>query len=185
MMILNDIFYYINEYALTAFFIAFATGILSYVVNGRKNQEKFNKSDYAKHIIMLMLSMGYAYMVVAITFLSRESDTIRYINLKLFSSVYANRTIIKYMVENILLFIPYGIIYGIEHGEYRSFNISFIMKRAVLTSIVIELCQYITARGRTEIDDIVTNTIGAIIGWECIRLIAYIVKRKNEYKVKC
>lgn len=185
MMILNDIFYYINKYALTAFFMAFFTGVLSYTVNGVKNKEDFSKSDYAKHIIMLMLSVGYAYMVVAITFISRESDTIRYVNLKLFSSIYANRTIIKYMVENILLFIPYGIIYGIEHGEYRNFNITFIMKRAILTSIVIELCQYIAARGRTEIDDILTNTTGAIIGWECIRLIIYILKRKNVYKVKC
>lgn len=177
-MIINDIFYYLEKYALSAFVIAAFAGIFSHFFASQKNKD-MSKFDYIKHMVMLMISVGYAYMIVGITLLSRETDTIRYINLKLFSSIYANRTIIKYFVENILMFIPYGIIYGIEHGENHDFNTAFIINRAVFTSIVIEACQYITARGRTEADDILTNTIGAVIGWQIVRLTVFILKRKE------
>lgn len=185
MMIIKDILYYIEEYAVSAFVIALFTGIFSYLLNSQKNVKETDRVGYIKHIIMLMISVGYAYMVVGITFLSRETDSIRYVNMRIFSWFYTNRTIMKYMVENIIMFIPYGIIYGIEHGQDKDFDVGFVIKRAVFTSIVIEICQYMTARGWSEADDVLTNTIGAIIGWEIVRLMIYVLKRKDRYDIKC
>lgn len=36
---------------------------------------------------------------------------------------------------------------------------------AMVSSALIELTQYISARGLSEVDDIISNTVGAIIGY--------------------
>lgn len=68
-----------------------------------------------------------------------------------------------YVIENILLFIPFGIMFPMI-GKKVS-NIFICIIAAALFSIIIETVQYITARGFCQLDDIVMNTLGALIGW--------------------
>lgn len=58
------------------------------------------------------------------------------------------------IIQNILLFIPLGFLIGGKRGIISG----------VLLSIGIELTQYIAVLGYCELDDVLNNTIGAVIG---------------------
>ena len=58
------------------------------------------------------------------------------------------------IIQNILLFIPFGFLIGGKRGIIAG----------VLLSIGIELTQYIAVLGYCELDDVLNNTIGAAIG---------------------
>ncbi|WP_222860257.1 MULTISPECIES: VanZ family protein [Bacillus] len=79
------------------------------------------------------------------------------------------------LVANIGLFIPYGVAFLLLKStqEYS------IVKRTIipiLSIIVIELLQFISRRGSLDIDDVILNVIGAIIGYRITPLIRRVVK---------
>ena len=61
------------------------------------------------------------------------------------------------IMQNILLFLPYGSLLK-ANGFKRPILI------AALTSLAVELIQYITALGLCELDDLINNTLGAALG---------------------
>ena len=73
------------------------------------------------------------------------------------------------IIANVLLFIPFGVV-GTSIWKWKS--VFF----ATGLSCIIELIQLISRRGLFEFDDIIHNTIGAVIG--CL-LYMFIHKRKG------
>ena len=72
------------------------------------------------------------------------------------------------VVENVLLFIPYGILGPWAIERLRRFW-SCVLLGAV-TSLIIETLQLVTERGYFQIDDILTNTLGTAVGFLVWRL---------------
>jgi glycopeptide antibiotics resistance protein len=70
------------------------------------------------------------------------------------------RAIINSLLLNVLLFVPFGFfLYLLTRKEF------FTTIMACITSILIEVMQYVLPIGRvTNIDDVILNTIGGIIG---------------------
>ena len=83
--------------------------------------------------------------------------------------------------ENVLLFIPFGILVPLMgHFFKRWWNLTLL---AFISSMLIELTQLITARGYFEVDDIVLNTLGALLGYMAFSVCyhSYIdIKKKTE-----
>ncbi|MBD5507816.1 MAG: VanZ family protein [Lachnospiraceae bacterium] len=73
----------------------------------------------------------------------------------------------KNTILNIILFVPLGFLVPVIWKNYRSLKTMFFMGFAL--SVSIELLQIFTFR-LTDIDDLITNTAGAVIGY-------YIAKR--------
>lgn len=102
-------------------------------------------------------------VIVYITLLSRDSSFIHTYKL---IPLYSYREVVKGSFEafrtvflNVGLFIPFGyFLFSAGRRKSRSIIISFIF------SVGIELLQYLTGRGLCEVDDVISNTIGAIIG---------------------
>lgn len=66
---------------------------------------------------------------------------------------------------NVLLFIPIGILYCLSHEDKKP--IGAILFSCVM-SVSIEIIQYVGRKGVCEIDDVLHNTIGGILGyWLC------------------
>lgn len=76
---------------------------------------------------------------------------------------------------NVLLFIPFGFLLPCVNRNFRSSMA--IVASGFLFSGFIETMQYITGRGLTEVDDIITNTTGAAVG-AFIYWAAVVVKEK-------
>ena len=108
---------------------------------------------------------GYLFLILAETVLIRKSGELRYEWVPFWSWMYvfekwplthSRIAILKQILLNIAMFIPIGFLLG--HKGWKSVGISAGI------SLIIELCQLISRRGLFEFDDIVHNTLGAVVG---------------------
>ncbi len=79
------------------------------------------------------------------------------------------------VVENLLIFIPFGLylgMWGIKLG--KSVLTGFIF------SLTMEVCQYILTLGGSDITDIITNTLGTLIGATLYLILSLIFKNKAK-----
>lgn len=70
---------------------------------------------------------------------------------------------------NILLFVPLGILLPMQYKPYQSFWLTALT--GFICSVGIETMQYITGRGLTEVDDVIHNTLGAVIGFAIYKIL--------------
>lgn len=105
----------------------------------------------------------YSAVMLAITFLSRESGSrTGGMDLRLFSTWGINSRNNAFVIENVLLFIPYG--FFCSWNFTRRKKLFWCTLLGAATSLGIETMQLLTGRGYFQIDDIVTNTLGAFAG---------------------
>ena len=107
----------------------------------------------------------YVAVLLVITYFSRESGTRGGLDLELFSTWGINKRNNAYVVENVLLFIPYGFVLAWADARQRNFFRNLFT--GALTSLAIECMQLVTGRGFFQIDDILTNILGTILGFLC------------------
>jgi glycopeptide antibiotics resistance protein len=117
-----------------------------------------------KRTFLLIMFSVYIYFVAVITLLSRVDNPMRHVmTLTPFATIHNNYLSQKWAIENIILFIPYGFFLRLIFGEKIRFGeLAYV---AAISSLVIESTQLITGRGNFEVDDIMTNTFGAVIGY--------------------
>jgi len=83
------------------------------------------------------------------------------------------------ILGNIVVFIPYGIYLGVIKKR-KGFMISFVIVAA--TSLFIEITQFIFGLGACDIDDVILNTIGGIIGIIGYKLLRRVLKEESRTK---
>ncbi len=111
----------------------------------------------------------YIVILLCITVLSRESGSSKGIDLELFATWGINTRNNAYVIENILLFVPFGILCAwVIPLAGRLLGCASM---GLMVSLGIECLQLITGRGYFQIDDILTNTLGAIAGYLLYRCV--------------
>lgn len=138
----------------------FAVVVLSWINKGRRKQSKDALSLPAVSCLVM-----YVAILLVITYFSRESGSRAGIDLELFSTWGINRRNNAYVVENVLLFIPYGFVLAWADARQRRFLLNLLT--GAMTSLAIECMQLVTGRGYFQIDDILTNILGTILGFLC------------------
>lgn len=68
------------------------------------------------------------------------------------------------MLMNVFLFMPYGLSLPFALPSSISPPILWTVASAILFSLLIEMAQYCFLLGRAEVDDIIMNTLGTLIG---------------------
>lgn len=86
----------------------------------------------------------------------------------------------KQIFLNVLLFVPFGVLLPMVSGYFKNPIVTVIT--GCVFSGTIEIMQYITGRGLTEVDDVITNTIGAVVE-NIIHWIAITVKDQLVQKI--
>ena len=121
--------------------------------------------------IFALLGIYFSYLI-SLTLSGREAGSRSgYINLRLFSTLGSKDNLKLTGVENILLMIPFGILVPMLWKVYRRWwNLGLL---AFITSTSIELSQLMTQRGYFELDDILLNTSGAMVGYVAFALFYY------------
>lgn len=126
------------------------------------NRWRRNSGKEPLATLPFLLFWVYFAFVLVLTLLSRESGSAdKPIDLELFSTLKINKRNHAYAVENILLFLPFGLFGAWSSSKKRIFAITFW---GGLFSLTIETLQLITARGFFQLDDILTNMLGAFLG---------------------
>ncbi|OON99389.1 MAG: hypothetical protein ATN35_01535 [Epulopiscium sp. Nele67-Bin004] len=83
------------------------------------------------------------------------------------------------VIGNIIWFVPIGILLPMQSPKYR--NIFVIAKCGFLTSFSIELLQFIFGTGISDVDDLIINTCGAVVGYVVYKIV---VKQKGYIRLK-
>lgn len=100
-------------------------------------------------------------MIFIITIFEREPGSRTGISLTLCETLGGPRAN-AYVIENILLFIPFGFFVPKMWKGLR--RLSVCVFAGFCFSLAIEVTQLLTQRGHFQVDDILMNTIGAGIG---------------------
>ena len=104
----------------------------------------------------------YLALLVIITFFSRAEGSAEGMDLQIGSGLNINARNDAYLVENILLFVPYGFCFAWYRCRKGIWFTGLFA--CFTTSYFIETMQLVTGRGIFQLDDIITNTIGGILG---------------------
>ena len=81
-----------------------------------------------------------------------------------------NPALVQHMALNVALFIPFGyLIPAMNPDKIR--KCSFAFWGGIMCSTVIEGVQMVFSLGQSDIDDIIANSIGAVIGYLAVRFV--------------
>ena len=119
----------------------------------------------------------YFLIIVCLTLLSREQGSGGKVDLEIGSTLRINARNDSYVVENILLFIPYGFFMAWRYGT-RKRGIRNLMW-GLLTTLGVECIQLLTGRGIFQVDDILTNLLGCVAGIILFKVLCDWDVRKN------
>lgn len=98
-----------------------------------------------------------------------------------------SKDLIKLTIDtilNVVLFIPLGFFLPLLYKEYK--NVGKVVIGGLLLSLSIELLQMF-GRGATDVNDLITNIIGTILGYVIYKLFYKLIKDKtntiSQYKI--
>lgn len=85
------------------------------------------------------------------------------------------------IVLNVMLFVPLGFLYTLYANIKRTFTFKKVILLGFLLSFFIEVFQLIFATGRvTDVDDIIANLLGALLGCFIMKLCLFIFQSKSS-----
>lgn len=129
-------------------------------------------------VIVTTLFRTYIITILIITFLSRESGSRLGFDLEIGSTWGINNRNKALVIENVILFVPFGLLAAWSIPSMRNVFISLIW--GTLFSWGIECMQLITQRGYFQIDDIITNALGTVIGLFIYTIAHLVMKKRNS-----
>lgn len=151
-----------------------AGAVMGLILNGM-NARRERKGKETFPMAGLMAFSLYLMIILVITFFSREDGSRIGVDLELFSTWGINTRNNAFVVENVLLFIPYGFVcpwaFPWLRGFFRNTFAAFV------TSLGVETIQLITGRGYFQVDDILTNVLGAVIGYVLFQMLNGILRK--------
>jgi glycopeptide antibiotics resistance protein len=119
--------------------------------------------------------MGYIFLVLCTTIFFREETFEKryYIHPFWSYSVLYNKLLAQ-IIMNVFLFIPIGFLVG---GALKKKHLWNALGFGFVLSLFIEVTQLISTRGVFNVDDIIHNTLGCVIGFICFVLCYKVIKR--------
>lgn len=129
---------------------------------GSQKQEKDNGIN-KKYRIAWILFIAYIIVTFQTVFFSREAGSRKEISLVLFETWGHSFHMHAMFIENIIMFIPFGILNPLLFRKFRNARVCVLA--GFICSCSIEVLQHITQTGYLQLDDVMTNTIGTILGW--------------------
>ena len=134
--------------------------------------------------VCAVLLVGWAVITVFVTLLRSEPNEFaaRQWNLQLFRAwreAYQRFTLQIWLnvLLNIALFVPLGVLLPLLWKPFRKWYAALGAGFGV--SLLIELAQLFTGSGMCDVDDLFTNTLGAMLGW-CAAMLVLALHQKNR-----
>ena len=133
-----------------------------------------------KKVFLCFLMSTYLTVLLVQAFFSRQSGSRSGIELYPFSILGVSVGENASFVENILMFLPYGLLIPLILPSMR--NPFYCIGMAFMGSVSLEIMQLITGRGYCQIDDILSNTAGAFLGF-MLTNICFLHQKRIHQKV--
>ena len=133
------------------------------------------KEKNKKRILLRIVFTVYLLILFRITvFRSNSYPTDYAVNLSLFTDLVATYyengiwMVIYLVVGNIVWFVPFGFLLPMI---WQKLKVYYTIPLGFCLSLTIELGQLISGKGMFEIDDLVLNTVGTVVGYLVYRII--------------
>lgn len=81
----------------------------------------------------------------------------------------------RHFFLNVAMFVPFGYLIPATNPKYLR-KWSFAMMGGLVASTVIEGCQMLFQLGQSDVDDIIANTLGTVIGYALVRFVWLVQK---------
>lgn len=151
------------------------------------------KHKFIIRTVSWILFIIYLVMMVYFLFFSEmlgrtPSDTYHY-NLKPFTEI--QRYLVYYkklgsfyvllnLMGNVICFMPLGFVLPVLSYKNRNiFKVTFI---CFLCSVAVEITQLVSKLGSCDVDDVILNTSGGILGYLCFSICMIILRHKTSDK---
>lgn len=121
----------------------------------------------AGHFIGSNLFVIYLWMLVMIVFFCREPGSRVGTDLRFMGTWGTTMQDHAWVIENIFLFLPFGFLFPVWLPKKKT---AWTIPVGFLCSVAIEYCQLRTGRGFCQLDDVIMNTLGAVIGFLCWKI---------------
>ena len=132
-------------------------------------ERKRRRKTTASILNLILTVLGLA-IIVLVTFVRRRSSVRRVMLLPL-RPLYGRKTPGDYwhvMIMNLVLYVPFacGLTFCLERslGWFRRRPTRSVILICLLLSVTAELLQYFCGSGFAELDDVLMNTLGAVLG---------------------
>ena len=93
-------------------------------------------------------------------------------SLNLIPFVTLGQTGLSETVSNVVTFVPFGILLALNFAKAPFWRLVLVV---LVFSVTVETLQYVLAIGTTDATDVVTNTLGGLVGIGLFRLVARLV----------
>lgn len=128
-----------------------------------------NREKVSRYIAWLLF-VEFVFLVLGITVFFRQtgSKTMVYPPFWSYASVLrdGNASVLYEILLNVVLFIPVGFLWGTQISRWsRKWQWISVLLLGISLSAIIELLQYCFKKGCVEIDDVIHNTFGCLIGF--------------------
>lgn len=135
-----------------------------------------NRKKAGRHIAWLLF-FEFVFLVLGMTVFYRHTDSKAVVYLPFWSYVsvwrYRNMAVLYEIILNVLLFVPIGFLWGTQrfkHTTKQQWFVAFLLGLGL--SLGIESLQLLFKKGSFEIDDIIHNTLGCLMGFGLWRVCA-------------
>ena len=118
-------------------------------------------------VAMRLLLFEYIFLIYCWTFLFRSNVGLRKYDLTPFWSYDKSELFVENLL-NVIIFVPLGILLGIASKNIRWW---IALLSGLCISVSIEILQFFSMRGFAEVDDVIHNTLGCMIGYMCYSVI--------------
>lgn len=127
---------------------------------------------------MLVLFLTYTFAVLYITIFSRgegtNDTTVYLVQTDVIREAMRNHSLepLNHMLLNLALFIPMGFLLPCTYPEKLSSWIYALLMGLMCTTII-EATQLLLRIGQADLTDVITNTLGALIGYAAYRIMSH------------
>ncbi len=164
---IHDVLIYLNNGIKVGAVYAILFGIISCFIYHKQVTKKQSETFWSKYIftwrfVGSTLFIIYFFVLCNIVYFSREPGSRIGVDMRLFSTWGTTNQEHAYVIENVILFIPFGILFPSCLPKKVS---ALTIFAGAICSVCIECIQYRTGCGYCQLDDVVTNILGTIIGY--------------------
>lgn len=147
--------------------IGLATGIALLILLHRKHRQGGTQVSKGQAVALLLL-LCYLGGLAAITFMNRMGNGIQMYQPFPFLAFWEawNEFTLQVWLNpllNIAMFVPLGVLLPLTAKPFRRWY--WMLAAGCGTSLAIEALQYILGRGQADVDDLICNTLGAMLGY--------------------
>ncbi len=134
-------------------------------------------------LICMGLFAAYIYTLLQQTYFSRSSGSRNTVSLTLGETWQGSARSKAYVIENILMMIPFGVL--LPNVLRSAESIFCCIPLGFLFSVSLEYAQFLSERGHMQVDDVVMNVMGTAIGYlffVSVKLLCRLSKYLKEKK---